>query len=73
MVLIKSHHTVNISIGACSHPSFEYEELESSTDTLVESVLEEEREELPPLSVRRVILAYFFSFSYFLFVTKNVS
>ena len=65
MVLIKSHHTVNISVGACSHPSFEYEELESSTDTLVESVFEEEREQLPPLSVRRITLAYFFQFFIF--------
>ena len=65
MVLIKSHHTVNISIGACSHPSFEYEELESSTDTLVESVFEEEREQLPPLSVRRITLVYFFQFFIF--------
>ena len=65
MVLIKSHHTVNISIGASSHPSFEYEELESSTDTLVESVFEEEREQLPPLSVRRITLAYFFQFFIF--------
>ena len=65
MVLIKSHHTVNISIGACSHPSFEYEELESSTDTLVESVFEEEREQLLPLSVRRITLAYFFQFFIF--------
>lgn len=65
MVLIKSHHTVNISIGACPHPSFEYEELESSTDTLVESVFEEEREQLPPLSVRRITLAYFFQFFIF--------
>ena len=67
MVLIKSHHTVNISIGACSHPSFEYEELESSTDTLVESVFEEEREQLPPLSVRRITLVYFLQFFIFLF------